>query len=141
MKKHLVFVACLVILLTLPVPAQFAPGLAADIPFGFYAGDKWLPAGRYEFFAEGGIVTLWSPDRLECRLLVLGGPRTESNGRPQITFTKYSSDRIFLARLLNPIRATAHELVKSKREREIVTSRVVSQNKPETVVILARLGQ
>ncbi|MBL8293586.1 MAG: hypothetical protein JNN08_17190 [Bryobacterales bacterium] len=141
MEKHLGLVACLVVLLTLPIPAQFAPGLAADIPFGFYAGDQWLPAGKYEFFAEGRMVTLWSPDRFVCHVLVLGGPQADKSDRPSIAFTKYSSDRIFLARLHNPIRTVAHELVKSKREREVVSSRVVSQNKPETVVILARLSR
>ncbi|MBL8293589.1 MAG: hypothetical protein JNN08_17205 [Bryobacterales bacterium] len=71
----------------------------------------------------------------------LAVPKAGSNNRPEINFSKYSEDRIFLARLQSPMWGNSPTLVKSKREREAGSSRVVSQNKPETVVILARLSR
>lgn len=138
MKTYLACVVCLLLLSALPAYAQFARPLTADIPFAFYAGDKWLPSGEYKFLVNGCLVAVRSAEQHEVFLLVLESAKGDKNSAASITFTKYSQDRIFLARLHNPAWSITQDLVKSKREREVVSSRVISQNKPEAVVILAR---
>ncbi|MBL8293587.1 MAG: hypothetical protein JNN08_17195 [Bryobacterales bacterium] len=141
MKKYLACLVCVLVLSALPASAQLlARQLKADIPFGFYAGEKWLP-GEYRFAVNNHVVEVRSAEQYEAFLLVLDSAKGDKNSAPSITFTKYSNDRIFLARLYDPAFSTDRDLVKSKREREVVSSRVVSQNKPETVMILARLGR
>ncbi|MBL8293588.1 MAG: hypothetical protein JNN08_17200 [Bryobacterales bacterium] len=141
MKRHLACAVCLIILSVLPASAQFTRQLTADIPFGFYAGDKWLAAGEYKFLVNDNVVTVQSPEQPEALLFARHSANGDKNSAPSITFTKYSNDRIFLARLYNPAWSVTPDLVKSKREREVVSSRVVCRNRLETVVILARLSR
>lgn len=141
MMNRMVCIIGLLVLLVLPTYPQSPELLKANIPFGFYAGDQWMPAGEYQISLKGCFVVMRSSERTAAVVMVFGGSKVRANDRPSISFSKYSDERIFLARLRNPMWEDTQDLPKSRREREVVSSRVVSQNQPETIVILARLGR
>jgi hypothetical protein len=140
MKAHLVWVAFLAILFLLPLPAQLTYVVVADIPFGFYAGNVAMPAGEYRFQLTGSQLALGrKTEGISTFNITHNGSRVKAHAAPMVVFTRYSEDRVFLAKIVDPRLQNTQELVKSKRERELVSSRIVAQNQPETIVLMAKI--
>lgn len=129
-------------LLTIPMWAEEARQLTAEVPFAFHAGDAWMPPGEY---ALGnifqGVMTVRSPDAIDTAIVMVHRsiyqkPKNEA----YLVFNKYEGERYFLAQIWLPGETNGRQLIKSRRERELVTSVLRSEaRRPEQVVVLARL--
>lgn len=139
MAKFLICLVCLM-MMTIPVAAQFPLALVADVPFGFYAGDKWMPPGEYRFeFANNRIMLGMNGKAPEAVLFGYNGSRVSGDAKPVVVFNRYSEARIFLSNLVHPWLSSTLTVPKTKRERESVSSRVVAQVQPDTVTLVARV--
>jgi hypothetical protein len=56
-----------------------------------------------------------------------------------LVFTKYEDGNCFLSEIWQPYNSTGFHTVRSKREQESITSRLVTGNRPQTVVVIAKL--
>jgi hypothetical protein len=139
MAKPLIWMLCCV-LLAMPLAAQLSRASVAEIPFGFYVSDKWMPAGEYRFELQTDRVFVGPSDKgPQAVAMVYGGTKRRQDAEPLVVFTKYSEARIFLSRIAHPAMTSTAELTKSKRERELVSSRVVAQKPPESITLVAKL--
>jgi hypothetical protein len=123
--------------------AQSSMPLTTTIPFDFFVGDKLLPAGDYisvidvrsheivMLSADGGTGVLGL-------YFLISNEKNAVPGTSQLVFNKYSEDRIFLSRIWHENVRTGVELPKSRREREAVTTTLITHNQPATVTVLAR---
>ena len=141
MKQALLSLVCLVGLAG-ALHAQSSAPLVADVPFAFFAGDTAMPAGEYRVWLNKDIQKV-VVDPVEPRSGVfLPAFGADAKARPDkcvLVFNKYSEDRIFLNRIIHEGNSIASEMMKSKRERESVTSTLTSGLRPTTVVVLARM--
>lgn len=119
------------------------PVIVCDVPFAFFAGEKELPAGTYTIadLAAAGVISIRSSDWREgAALLSFGSDRGGSLDEALLIFNKYGKDqpRYFLSQVWRPGDTVGRAFVLGKHEQ--VTSRLVtSENKPTTVVIVARV--
>lgn len=120
--------------------AQYAPRLAAEIPFAFEMANEKLPAGEYNVSTVGNanqiLVSSFEWKKAAFVLAYRDGDGTKDGNRAELVFNKYG-DRYFLARICNPF--TSFEVPKSKSERMLVTSTLITAVKPERVIIAARI--
>ncbi len=121
--------------------AQSSLPLVADIPFAFHVGDKEMPAGEYRVdrLNLGPVIKVASVDGSESAMrLVIPSDAKETPTTHALVFRKYGEDRYFLGEIRHEGVRIGTEVPKSKREREAVTSTLVSSARPTTVMILAR---
>jgi len=122
--------------------AQSSAPLVADIPFAFFAGDTAMPAGEYRVWLNKDsmrVVVRPVEPRSGVFLSAFGADAKARPEKYMLVFNKYSEDRIFLNRIIHAGDSIASEMMKSKRERESVTSTLISGLRPSTVVVLARM--
>lgn len=137
--KSLIMVCGLAAASAMLLHAQSSQPLKADIPFGFYVGDRHLAPGEYEVSkkAEGVIFVRASAGETGIfRIVVPGGGKTAE--RNELVFRRYGNDRYFLGEIRHEGLRTASWVPQSKLEKEAVTSTLVTAVKPVEVVILAR---
>ncbi len=140
--KTLLTAAFLVAALT-ALPAAAQSTIVVNVPFDFYAADKLLPAGEYTLAplsdskvniimlraaGSGGMVAV--ADRPE------GNPATR-NKKTRVVFTKYPGERYVLSQTWVEGEPLGREMIKTKAERQSVTSTLITGRKAETVTILA----
>jgi hypothetical protein len=127
---------------------QLAGSLEFDVPFAFYVGDSSLPAGQYSIsIPSQGIVLVQSTDatgsflKRECpsaiRIVMMAPASREPDQPNRIVFKKYGEDRYFASEIWS--RENGMLLPKSRKERELITSKLVASNMPETITITARV--
>lgn len=137
--KPTVVTGCILSLLVAGlVHAQTMPVLTADIPFDFYVGSKWMPAGEYRVEGVNTLLRLFGVENKEAGLVFMYGVsarETPETGR--LVFTRYENGRTFLTRVWHPYSNLGGETVKTRLERESVTSTLVAGHRPVTVVVLA----
>lgn len=122
--------------------AQSVRPLTATIPFAFYVGDTQMPAGEYRVALPAGVLAIkvQSPDGSNSAMrLVNAASATRTPANHALVFRKYGEDRYFLGGIWHLGEPEGLEVPKSKKEREAVTSTLVSASRPTTVVILARV--
>jgi hypothetical protein len=121
--------------------AQIPNALKGEIPFAFYVGDKQMPAGTYTLTMVNPAVVVVRTLDWKDGVMVLTHPSSAQKPEEgaKLLFTKYSEDRIFLKEILPSGGLIGVGIPKSRRERETVTSTVVSGVKPSTLTILASL--
>lgn len=121
--------------------AQTSLPLVADIPFAFYVGDAQMSAGEYRVEKLSGhwMIKVVSVDGSEAAMrLVFGSDAKETPKTHALIFRKYGEDRYFLGEIRHEGERVGTEVPRSKKEREAVTSTLVSSTRPTTVMILAR---
>src|ERR1041384_6947693 len=144
MNQILKILVAFIVLFMGTARAQSSAPLTTTIPFDFYVGDRLMPAGEYVTVVDvqlHQIVMLPadSPGRGALGLyFLISKERNEVPDGSNLVFNKYSSDRIFLARIWHDGVRTGVELPKSRREREAVTATLITHSQPATVTILAR---
>ena len=117
-------------------------GAQANIPFGFYAGDQWMPAGKYRIelpvtigFGSGSILKVYSVDGLNCQYLLTtrinGAP---TNGYVHVIFNKYG-DSLFLTRLTTD--ELGAEARKSRTEKRLASEQAQAAGAVSTVEVVA----
>jgi hypothetical protein len=120
------------------------PVLVCDVPFAFFAGEKELPAGTYtvaDLDSTTGVISIRSSDWREgAALLSFGSDRGGSLDEAGLIFNKYGKDqpRYFLSQVWRPGESVGRAFVFGKRE-EVTSRLLTSENKPTTVVIVARV--
>lgn len=121
--------------------SQPAIRIKADIPFAFELANHKVPAGEYTITAQQGERSLLVSTSSEfiasvLRNFDLGRRGVKDGAEIKLVFNKYG-DRYFLSEVWAPNDA-AHGLLKSKNERTMVTSTLITAKQPDRVVILAR---
>jgi len=131
-------IAALAVILAAPVSAQ-STAVRANVPFDFMVGGLTLPAGAYEFgmATQSGVLRVTSESGATSAM-VGSTASSEVAGRSDVVveFHRYGND-YFLYRIWNGTTNRGREIPASHMEREL--SSRASANKPETVMILARL--
>ncbi|NUM44694.1 MAG: hypothetical protein HUU38_08290 [Anaerolineales bacterium] len=126
-------------LATLPALAQRA-NLIADIPFSFYAGDELMSAGRYTVTQPHLTSTLVRGVESK-KAAILGNfftkLREPTTSGGYLLFHQYPDGRRFLAEAWMPFLDTGAQMVPSRKEKESVSSRVVTQARPTRLIVLA----
>jgi hypothetical protein len=139
MKAYVGIALAAVLLLVVPAFGQTGTRLEGEIPFAFEMTGTVLPAGTYEVTLRMPILVR-NADRSNYAAMTVSAPwgfPTGSDPVVKLVFNKYG-DRHFLSQVWGP--NSYYELPKSRQERELVTSRLIAGlEKPETVVLLARL--
>lgn len=121
--------------------AQNVGGLRAEIPFAFYVGDKLMSAGEYDLTNNvAHRVTLvrdteWKDGAM---ILALINTKAEAPKTSTLVFRKYGENRYFLGEIWHAGEREGIAYSKSKREKEAVSSLLITSAKPETVIIIAR---
>lgn len=120
--------------------AQYAPRLVAEIPFAFEMANEKLPSGEYEISTLGNpshiLVSCFEWRKAAFALAWRDGDGTKDGDRAELVFNKYG-DRHFLARINHS--DSTFTVPKSRSERMLVTSTLISAAKPERILIAARL--
>lgn len=116
------------------------PTWIVAVPFDFYVGNERMAAGEYTITTcYQHVLMVSNVDRTRNVMLQVNSIRAPQDlARPLLTFNKYTEDRIFLAKVADPL-FTGFELRKSRREHESITSRMVAAAKPVELTIQARL--
>lgn len=135
----------LAVLFTGSAKAQSAlVSFTATIPFDFYVGDMALPAGEYTSYSTGpnlvAVRAVKAPWRgalafFYCTSKNIGSESATNH----LVFNQYSKDRIFLSQFWRAGSTDGARLPKSRREREAVTSLLITGNRPATVTVLAKV--
>ena len=106
--------------------------MTVSVPFGFAAGDKFLPAGDYwvQVNQERGTVVLRQEDQSPLMILTI---RKESRSVPQrgrLVFQRYGTS-FFLAEVWSQANATGQTLTPGAREKELARHK-----QPEQILIV-----
>jgi hypothetical protein len=106
--------------------------MTVSVPFGFVAGDKFLPAGDYsvQVNQERGTVVLRQEDQSPLMILTI---RKESRSVPQrgrLVFQRYGTS-FFLAEVWSQANATGQTLTPGAREKELARHK-----QPEQILLV-----
>ena|SRR6266571_3510652 len=106
--------------------------MTVSVPFGFVAGDKFLPAGDYsvQVNQERGTVVLRQEDQSPLMILTI---RKESRSVPQrgrLVFQRYGTS-FFLAEVWSQANATGQTLTPGAREKELARHK-----QPEQILVV-----
>jgi len=84
----------LLLLLVVGAGVSRAQSVRTDIPFQFYAGDKVMPAGKYEIARNAaGPITLTGPSNARVMMSVLTYlGRHDSDAEPELIFDKIKGE-------------------------------------------------
>lgn len=126
-------------LVVLPAFSQSATHIRANVPFSFEVAGITLPAGEYRIPDPGNSAVKVQNAEGKPAAFAIGIPqRGNSQRNIELVFNKYG-DRYFLSRISHS--HMVYQLTKSKAERELVTSRLVTAAAPERVTIAARIAR
>lgn len=109
----------------------------ANIPFGFYVGNTWVPAGHYIVSEDAGsvFVTVRNVDK-NTSVIRMGGPSEQAASSNQLIFDRYG-DKLFLREVLSASGGLRVELPVSKTERR-AQEQIASDGQPTTVYLALR---
>jgi hypothetical protein len=147
MRKALaVLIALCAVTFGFAMGASAKPGMPhaalADIPFGFYAGDQWMPAGKYRIdlpvrdgSGSGSMVRIYSLDGLNCQyLLTMRTDGAQTNGYFHLTFNKYGENLFFNRLTTDELGAQA---AKSRTERKLAKAQAETSKAISAVTVVA----
>jgi len=134
MKKHAATLLILMLAgLTGLVNAQaIRPRITAQVPFGFIANGKTMPAGKCTIIVQGdGVKTLWITSGNENLIAIpLATQSVTPNERTVLAFRRYG-DRYFLASISSRGEKSGYEFPVQQMETELR-----AKNVTETDVLL-----
>jgi len=110
----------------------------ATVPFGFYVGNTWMPAGTYQMTSQAehpGIVSIRNAQTNES-LLSLTLPTDKQPGASRLEFKKYG-DRYFLHQILCSSGGMNVQFARSKKER-LAETREANAAPPSTIYLALR---
>ena len=134
--------ASLLLLLGASAASAGSIELWADIPFGFMAGDKMLPAGTYNVTRPGDFPTVL---HIQNQDWIHGGALVQANisqpantkGTTSLVFNRYG-DRHFLSQVWTAGRSGGYLLRKSRQEQELARELAAKGTRvPEVVSVAA----
>ena len=120
--------------------AQANPRLTASIPFDFEMANQKFAAGEYQVIDHSLHAYIFVQNNEDNRAAMLIGNTIKiGDVEPKdarLVFNKYG-DRYFLSEVWHP--AISRQLLKSRNEKALVTSTLITAAKPERIVILAKV--
>jgi len=130
------------ILAAWPAQSQVYTWLSVDVPFNFYVGDRAMSAGSYKILQCGApnIYQMTKMSDLADSVLFTGSINESPayvGDKSELKFSKYDADHIFLRNVSRALSVSV-ALVRSRTEREHVTSRLISSTAPEVLVLPAQ---
>jgi len=137
MKQSIAIAVCLLASLGAVRASAQDHAAKANVPFGFYVGDTWVPAGTYVMSSEASNPLLISIRNAETSktLMTLGGPDDPQPGSNKLVFAKYG-DKYFLHEIQSG-RGIHVAFSQSKRER-LTEEREASVAPPSTIYLALR---
>jgi hypothetical protein len=127
----------LVATMVLAVPALNAQSrLVADVPFGFYVGDKAMPAGDYEIRSNSdSAAVLQNLDTAKATFLLKAiRIQDQHEQSPKLVFER-CGNQYFLAQIWDGASDTGIQLPRSKREKQSLVAVNGVTGNPEVVVL------
>jgi len=119
--------------------AQANPRLTASIPFDFEMANQKFAAGEYQVIDHSLHAYIFVQNNEDNRsAMLIGNTIKIGDVEPKdarLVFNKYG-DRYFLSEVWHP--AISRQLLKSRNEKALVTSTLITAAKPERIVIMAR---
>lgn len=127
------------ILAAVPCWAQFSRPVTATIPFEFTVNNLTLPAGEYVVWeTTQGAHAIGNTEGNRRAFSLTYRVAANPERLAKLVFRKYG-DKYFLAEVWSSVREPAMAFAKCRKEKELVTSRVVSGLRVDRVVVLARV--
>lgn len=136
MKKTIAITVCLLASFAAVSASAQDHAAKATVPFGFYAGDAWVPAGTYIVQSNVENPQVIAIRNLETRRIVmsLGNQSDPQKGSNSLVFDKYGNE-YFLREIRCPSRGMNLQFETTKKER-LAETREASVA-PESTVYLA----
>jgi len=138
MKQRIAIAMCLLAGLAAVSASAQDHAAKATVPFGFYAGDAWVPAGTYVITSDSK-----NPEDISIRnaqtgrtVMELGGPDEPQAGSSSLVFDKYG-DQYFLHEIRCSSRGMNVQFQRSKKEKMAETQEA-SDALPSTVYLALR---
>jgi hypothetical protein len=145
-KALVVLIALCAVTFGLAMGASARPdttySVSVKIPFGFYAGDQWMPAGKYFIdmsafpgFANGSLLRVSSQDGSICQYLLtmrIDGNMADTDYH--VTFTKYG-ESYFLAKVTNG--DLGAQAAKSRAEKRLASEHAQASGAVTSVEVVA----
>ena len=143
MKTISMVLVALAIILIGVANAQSSCPVSATIPFDFYVADELLPAGEYATctIARRTVIVRAedSPWRAAAAMFfITSKAKISDTVTSKLIFNKYSDQRIFLSQIWREGANDGVSLPKSRRERDSVTSQLITGNRPTILTVLAK---
>lgn len=110
----------------------------ATVPFGFYVGNTWVPAGTYRMATEVArpyVIAIRNMNTSQ-ELLSLTIPGDKQPGPDRLVFKKYG-DRYFLHEILCSSSSMNVEFARSKKER-LAQTQEANAAPPSTIYLALR---
>lgn len=137
--RRLITAIAFVAIATVGAHGQDPKRVQGAVPFAFYVGNTQLTAGEYDFTrAAHHVVLVRDKDWKDgVMMTTFAGTQKEFSDKPILVFRKYGEGRYFLGEIWHGGSRDGVILPKSKREKEAVSSLLITSAKPERVIILA----
>ena len=112
-------------------------------PFAFHLGDQLMPAGEYTVRYDTGLrgLILRSPQAVGIVFAINGVASSRGVGaaaNASVVFNRYNGTSYFLSQVWHGEGRDGFQAYTAKKEKEIVTSIITAEAKPETIMILAQ---
>lgn len=141
MHKTILFVGILILGMAGLLNAQSSMDLSAEIPFAFNAGEHEMLAGEYTVSANSDqcLMIRNAVGDESAFLLRFRVSAAESGKTARLVFNKYPNGKYFLSQVWHEGDLTGSEAMKTKLEREMVTSTLKAGLRPMRVIIVAHI--
>jgi hypothetical protein len=110
--------------------------LVANVPFGFYAGEKAMAAGSYQVKPNDGSVEILQNVDTDAAAFLLKAVLVQGHEAqgPKLVFEK-CGDQYFLIQIWDGMSNTGIQLPRSKHEKESLTASDGPTNAPQIIVL------
>jgi hypothetical protein len=110
--------------------------LVANVPFGFYAGEKAMAAGSYQVKPNDGSVEILQNVDTDAAAFLLKAVLVQGHDAqgPKLVFEK-CGDQYFLIQIWDGMSNTGIQLPRSKHEKESLTASDGPTNAPQIIVL------
>jgi hypothetical protein len=110
----------------------------ANVPFDFFVGDRFLPAGHYVLsFPYAGSIEIQSQDRRMTTFIVAIPGLQEPDHGSQLEFKKYGQ-AYFLHRVLCPVATGMNRVIPAGKHEKTVIDREAKIGDSSTVLVAAK---
>ena len=123
-------------LLAVPITAQTIDPQKAAVPFAFFAGNQQMPAGDYAIRETLPFTVLILSTTKGAFVLVRPAAAESTKDQGRLVFNKYPGDRYFLREVWYRAAKNGLAVPKSRKEKEAVSSTLISGLRPERAVVL-----
>jgi hypothetical protein len=138
MKQRIAIAMCLLAGLGVVSASAQDHAARATVPFGFYAGDAWVPAGTYVITSDSKNPEVIAIRNLQTgrTVMSLGGRDEPQAGSNKLVFDEYGN-QYFLHEILCSSRGMNVQFQRSKKEK-LAAEQEASDAPPSTIYLALR---